>query len=56
LDEQIASCKEPSFWLGQRGEIMSGALEEILLRYPTLTEEVMEFAGFELLERIPAFH
>jgi O-acetyl-ADP-ribose deacetylase (regulator of RNase III) len=46
LDEQIASCKEPSFWLGERGEIMSGALEQILLRYPTLTEEVMAFAGF----------
>ena len=55
LDEQIASCKEPSFWLGQRGEIMSGALEELLLRYPKLTEEVMEFAQFTLIATIPDF-
>ncbi len=55
LDEQIASCKEPTFWLGERGEIMSGALEEILLRYPTLTEEVMEFARFRPVARQPIF-
>jgi hypothetical protein len=55
LEEQIASCKEPSFWLGQRGEIMSGALEEILLRYPKLTEEVMEFARFKNLASIPSY-
>jgi hypothetical protein len=55
LDEQIATCKEPSFWLGQRGEIMSGALEELLLRYPVVTEEVMEFARFTVIATIPDF-
>jgi O-acetyl-ADP-ribose deacetylase len=55
LEEQIASCKEPSFWLGERGEIMSGALEEILLRYPTLTEEVMAFARFKSIKQPPKF-
>jgi hypothetical protein len=55
LEEQIASCKEPSFWLGKRREIMPGAFEEILLGYPTITEEVMQFAGFDLLKKSPVF-
>ncbi len=49
LDEQIATCKEPSFWIGNRFEIMPESFEKILMRYPRLTEEVMEFAGFRQL-------
>jgi O-acetyl-ADP-ribose deacetylase (regulator of RNase III) len=49
LEEQIASCKEPSFWIGNRFEIMPESFERILMRYPRLTEEVMEFAGFRQL-------
>jgi O-acetyl-ADP-ribose deacetylase (regulator of RNase III) len=55
LDEQIESCKEPSFWIGNRFEIMPESFEKILMRYPRLTEEVMEFAGFYLLKKYPVF-
>ncbi len=34
---------------------MSGALEEILLGYPTITEEVMEFAKINPIQRMPVF-
>ena len=54
LDEQIASCKEPSFWIGNRFEIMPEAFEKILMRYPRLTEEVMEFARFRRITAPPA--
>ncbi len=55
LEEQIASCKEPSFWIGNRFEIMPESFEKILMRYPRLTEEVMEFARFENLANMPIF-
>ncbi len=55
IEEQIASCKEPSFWIGNRFEIMPESFERILMRYPRLTEEVMEFARFRRIESIPSF-
>lgn len=55
IEEQIASCKEPSFWIGNRFEIMPESFEKILMRYPRLTEEVMEFARFRRIESIPSF-
>jgi O-acetyl-ADP-ribose deacetylase (regulator of RNase III) len=55
FEEHIANCQEPSFWLGNRGELMQGSFQEILMRYPRVTEEVMEFAGFRLLDAMPSF-
>lgn len=54
LEDRVSSCKDPSYWLGKRSEIMSGALEEMLLRNPALTEEVMEFARFKRIDSKPA--
>jgi hypothetical protein len=34
---------------------MPEAFEKILMRYPRLTEEVMEFAGFRSLDAMPSF-
>jgi O-acetyl-ADP-ribose deacetylase (regulator of RNase III) len=47
LLERISTCQEPSFWLGNRSELMQGSFHEILMRYPRVTEEVMEFAGLK---------
>jgi hypothetical protein len=55
FEEHIANCQEPSFWLGNRCQIMPEAFEKILMRYPRLTEEVMEFAGFRRLDAMPSF-
>jgi hypothetical protein len=55
LEEHIANCQEPSVWLGNRSQIMPEAFEKILMRYPRLTEEVMEFAGFRSLDAMPSF-
>jgi O-acetyl-ADP-ribose deacetylase (regulator of RNase III) len=55
LEEHIANCQEPSVWLGNRNQIMPEAFEKILMRYPRLTAEVMEFAGFAPLEEFPLF-
>jgi O-acetyl-ADP-ribose deacetylase (regulator of RNase III) len=56
LEEYIANCQEPSVWLGNRSQIMPEAFEKILMRYPRLTEEVMEFVGLHQVEHAPDFH
>ena len=53
LEGHIANCQEPSLWLGNRSQIMPEAFEKILMRYPSLTEEVMEFARFKLVDKSP---
>ena len=53
LNEQIEKCVSPAFWLAKRDELMPRALEKILMRYPALTEEVLEFAGFNGLDHFP---
>ncbi len=55
LGERISNCQEPSFWLGNRSQIMLGALEKILMRYPSISEELMEFAGFTVITATPDF-
>jgi hypothetical protein len=55
LEEHIENCHEPSFWLGKRSELMHGSFHEILMRYPRVTAEVMEFAGFTLVTSTPEF-
>jgi O-acetyl-ADP-ribose deacetylase len=55
LEEHIANCQEPSVWLGNRNQIMPEAFEKILMRYPRLTAEVMEFARFQLVDNSPEF-
>lgn len=44
LNGEIEKCVSPTFWLAKRDELMPKALEKILLRYPTLTEDALEFA------------
>jgi O-acetyl-ADP-ribose deacetylase (regulator of RNase III) len=53
LQERISNCQKPSFWLGNRGELIHGSFHEILMRYPRVTEEVMEFAGFRTIGQLP---
>jgi hypothetical protein len=55
LLERISNCQEPSFWLGKRSELMQGSFHEILMRYPRVTEEVMEFAGFKTINELPEY-
>jgi O-acetyl-ADP-ribose deacetylase (regulator of RNase III) len=55
LLERIANCEEPSFWLGKRSELMEGSFHEILMRWPRLTEEVMEFVGLHHVDHTPDF-
>jgi O-acetyl-ADP-ribose deacetylase (regulator of RNase III) len=55
LLERISNCKEPSFWLGKRHDLMDGSFHEILMRSPRLTEDVMEFAGMIPIQRMPIF-
>ena len=47
LAEQIEKCETPTFWLAKREDLMPRALEKILMRYPTLTEDVLEFVGMQ---------
>lgn len=47
LNEQIEKCVSPTFWLAKGDELMPKALEKILLSYPTLTEGVLDFVGFQ---------
>ena len=49
LAEQIEKCESPTFWLAKREDLMSGALEKIIMSYPTLTNEVLEFVGFRFV-------
>jgi O-acetyl-ADP-ribose deacetylase (regulator of RNase III) len=55
LEKHITLCKRPTFWIGKRHELLDGAFQEILLRFPRLTEEVMEFGGFTSTNDLPAF-
>jgi O-acetyl-ADP-ribose deacetylase (regulator of RNase III) len=55
LAEQIEKCGSPTFWLAKREDVMSGALEKILMRYPTLGEDVLEFVGFSSVDKHPTF-
>ncbi len=52
LAEQVNTCERPTFWLGKRHELLDGAFEKILLGYATLTEEVLEFAGFAKVQHM----
>jgi O-acetyl-ADP-ribose deacetylase (regulator of RNase III) len=53
LEEQFAEAKEPTVWLAQRKDLLEGAFKEILLGYPTLTKEVLDFAGFTQIQSLP---
>jgi O-acetyl-ADP-ribose deacetylase (regulator of RNase III) len=53
LLERISNCQEPSFWLGNRSQIIPGALEKILMRHPSVSQEVIEFAGFRNIDAMP---
>ena len=53
LNEQIEKCASPTFWLAKRHELLAGALEEILLGYATLTQEVLRFAGLNQVDHAP---
>ena len=53
LYEQIEKCVSPTFWLAKREDVMSGALEKILMRYPTLSEDVLEFVGMQQQDNPP---
>ncbi len=55
LNEQIEKCESPTFWLAKREELMSGALEKILMRYSTLSEDVLEFVGMQQKDKSPQF-
>lgn len=52
LNEQIEKAQSPTFWLAKREDLMSGALEKILMWYPTLTEDVLEFVGFRCVNTL----
>ena len=53
LNEQIEKCPSPTFWLAKHEDLMAGALEKILIWYPRVTHEVMEFIGFRNLSNMP---
>ncbi len=55
LNEQIEKAQSPTFWIVKREDLMSGALEKILMWYPTLTEDVLEFVGMRQLDNSPRF-
>jgi len=53
LNEQIEKCASPTFWLAKRDELMPKALEKILLSYPNLTEDVLDFVGLKAVDKFP---
>jgi O-acetyl-ADP-ribose deacetylase (regulator of RNase III) len=53
LNEQIEKCESPTFWLAKREDLMSGSLEKILMQYPTLSEDVLRFVGFQEQNEAP---
>ena len=55
LNEQIEKAQSPTFWIAKREDLMSGALEKILMRYPTLTGDVLDFAGLYPAAKSPHF-
>ncbi len=55
LSEQVEKAQSPTFWLAKREDLMSGALEKVLMWYPTLTVEVLEFVGLQQLDNRPKF-
>ena len=53
LEEQLKEANEPSIWFAERTKLMAGAFEKVLMGYPALNKEVMEFAGFRPLSALP---